>query len=1041
MTFVNRRHPIAILTTLLVGWLLACPALAQTEQQTAYYATEIWTGREVVKDGVILVRNGIIEAVGPTDQVSVPATATKRELGNRIVIPGLIAAHTTIGSVAPEDRTLTPQFQSVDGFDFFADQSDYLKAGITVAQVSPAAGRLMPGTGGVVQLAGDLLDRILRERESLRIVLSEESRQPPRIYEPPVGPVSEDRPLEVTRPQVASLPASLALLRTVFEQAKSGDNDDEMIAAVASAIEQKLPIRVSAKTAAEIRGALELARNNNLKLILVDCENLEPFASEFENWQDVVAGVVLSASTPEKITNPNIDSVDEEVSPWGQVKPLMDAGISVSIRANSDGELKDLMYLAGQFQQGGITRQQALQALTTNAAKMMGLGDQVGSLKAGCRANFVVLTERPFQLNCQVVETVIAGESVFQAAVDQSAMVLRAGRVYLGEGKFLDGGSVMVQGDTIRDVGATVSAPSTATVQDFGDAVIVPGYVDLGSGLGLGGPLSGTVSLSTKLGEQLYSDDPAVDYARRHGITTALLRSTSGSATPVVAFKLGRELEVVGDPVAIRFAMGNDTASAIASNERLLKAGKAYHDSWIKYEKDLAEYETKKAAAEKEAAAKKPEAKKDDAKAASDDKAKSESKPDKAEEKKDKDDNESEKPGEKPSGDKPKPEDKDQDKDKEKKPKPLPDPITGTWEGEIDFERIPAQLRAIKMELELEQEAVSGTLEFFRQEIEIQSGSYNRESRELTISFSRRDTEVTISGKLNAEGAFEGNMPVPRVGEVPVKATRTVDKSKKPEPEDKKEPEEKDKPKKDPEDKPDKEQDKPEKKDEDGKQEKESGKGEDDKKEQASDDKSKTEEEKPAEKKEELKPPKKPKTNAAMEPYRALFSGKIPAMVSVNSLYSIKEAAELFSKKYQLKTILVGVKDLARQPDLLADYDVSVVAGPDLSVTLQDQPPTFLPQTMATAGLRFGFQSNGTTGSAKLPGAVQYVISKGLSATDALDGLTGNAADMLFEKPTFGKIAAGKDADLIVLSGPPFEFSTRILAVMINGQWVYQGEE
>ncbi len=1039
MTFVNRRHPTAILTTLLVGWVLACPALAQTEQQTAYFASEIWTGQGVVKDGVLLVRNGVIEAVGPTDQIAVPATATRRDLGNRIIIPGLIAAHTTIGSVAPEDRTLTPQFQSVDGFDFFADQSDYLQAGITVAQVSPAAGRLMPGTGGVVQLAGDLLDRILRERESLRIVLSEESRQPPRIYEPPVGPVSEDRPLEVTRPQVASLPASLAVLRTVFEQAKSGDSDDEMIAAVASAIGQKLPIRVSAKTAAEIRGALALARENQLKLILVDCENLEPFAGEFENWNDLVAGVVLSAATPEKITNPNLESLDEEVSPWDQVKPLMDAGIPVAIRANSDSELKDLMYLAGQFQQGGISREQALQALTSNAAKMMGLGDQVGSLKAGCRANFVVLTERPFQLNSQVVETVIAGESVFQAAVDQNATVLRAGRVYLGEGKFLEGGSVMVQGDTIRDVGATVSAPPTATVQDFGDAVIVPGYVDLGSGLGLGGPLSGTVSLSTKLGEQLYSDDPAVDYARRHGITTALLRTTSGSATPVVAFKLGQELEVIGDPVAIQFSMGDDTSSAISSNERLLKAGKAYHDSWIKYEKDLAEYETKKAAAEKEAAAKKPEAKKDDAKATSDDQAKSESKTDKPDEKKDKDEKESEKPGEKPSGDKPKPEDKDQDKDKEEKPKPLPDPITGTWEGEIDFERIPAQLRAIKMELQLEKEAVSGTLEFFRQQVEIQSGSYNRESRELTISFTRRDNEVTISGKLNAEGGFEGNMPVPRVGEVPVKATRTVDKSKKPEPEEKKEPADKDKPKKDPEDKPDKEQDKPEKKDEDAKQEKETGKG--DQGEKESDDNAKSEDKKPEEKKEELKPPKKPNTNAALEPYRALFAGKIPAMVSVNSLYSIKEAAELFSKKYQLKTILVGVKDLARQPDLLADYDVSVVAGPDLSVTLQDQPPTYLPQTMATAGLRFGFQSNGTTGSAKLPGAVQYVISKGLSATDALDGLTGNAADMLFEKPTFGKIAAGNDADLIVLSGPPFEFSTRILAVMINGQWVYQGEE
>ena len=44
-------------------------------------------------------------------------------------------------------------------------------------------------------------------------------------------------------------------------------------------------------------------------------------------------------------------------------------------------------------------------------------------------------------------------------------------------------------------------------LKDFADAVIVPGYVDLGSGLGIGGTLGGRISLDTKLGEQIYGDD------------------------------------------------------------------------------------------------------------------------------------------------------------------------------------------------------------------------------------------------------------------------------------------------------------------------------------------------------------------------------------------------------------------------------------------------------------------------------------------------------------------------------------------------------
>ena len=42
---------------------------------------------------------------------------------------------------------------------------------------------------------------------------------------------------------------------------------------------------------------------------------------------------------------------------------------------------------------------------------------------------------------------------------------------------------------------------------------------------------------------------------------------------------------------------------------------------------------------------------------------------------------------------------------------------------------------------------------------------------------------------------------------------------------------------------------------------------------------------------------------------------------------------------------------------------------------------------------------------------------------------------------SFGKLAAGKDADLVVLSGDPFEHSTKVLAVMIDGVWVYEHEE
>jgi len=402
---------------------------------------------------------------------------------------------------------------------------------------------------------------------------------------------------------------------------------------------------------------------------------------------------------------------------------------------------------------------------------------------------------------------------------------------------------------------------------------------------------------------------------------------------------------------------------------------------------------------------------------------------------------------------------KEKEKDKEEKKKKLPDPITGTWEGELESERpLPPQIRSFEFELKLEGESVTGTVKIFRQEIEIAEGSFDRDSRELKIKISRRGTDIEITGTLDADGKFTGSLPMGRLGEVQMTAKRTVDKSKKDDPEEDKpekdEKKEKKKEKPEEKDKPEEKKDKPEEK----KEKPEDKKKDKDKKEKPADDKKKTDDakkddkakaddkksdaDKAAEKKKAEKPkePKKPRERAALEPYKALFAGDIPAIVESRDLFSIKATVELFSKKYKLRTIILGANDLSREPGMLDDTSVSVCVGPQFSVTVDDESVN-LPQLVATEQLLFGFQSSGTTGSGQLPSAIQFSVSKGLSSTDALDGLAMNPAKMLSEKSSFGQLAAGKDADLVVLSGSPFEHSTKVLAVMIDGVWVYERED
>src|SRR5262249_20399462 len=157
-------------------------------------------------------------------------------------------------------------------------------------------------------------------------------------------------------------------------------------------------------------------------------------------------------------------------------------------------------------------------------------------------------------------------------------------------------GAVLVEGGTVRGLGRDVSIPPDAVVRRYERAVIVPGFVDLSTGLGLGGPLTTPVSLQTNLGERLVSGDASVAQARQGGVTTVLLGSTSPAASPVVAFKLGDKPHVVHDPVAVRFGIspGNLTSQA-ATLRATLQTAQAYAEPWIRYEAALAEYEKKKA--------------------------------------------------------------------------------------------------------------------------------------------------------------------------------------------------------------------------------------------------------------------------------------------------------------------------------------------------------------------------------------------------------------------------------------------------------------
>src|SRR5262245_41004451 len=130
----------ALAAALALGLSLRADPAAGTH---AYRAARIWTAAgPVVTDGVLVVRDGKVVAVGRRSEVAVPADAVSHDLGDATVIPGLVIAETNLAERGRDDlHTLTPEHRAIDGFDPYADYSSALAGGVTTVQLAPGGRR------------------------------------------------------------------------------------------------------------------------------------------------------------------------------------------------------------------------------------------------------------------------------------------------------------------------------------------------------------------------------------------------------------------------------------------------------------------------------------------------------------------------------------------------------------------------------------------------------------------------------------------------------------------------------------------------------------------------------------------------------------------------------------------------------------------------------------------------------------------------------------------------------------------------------------
>lgn len=181
---------------------------------------------------------------------------------------------------------------------------------------------------------------------------------------------------------------------------------------------------------------------------------------------------------------------------------------------------------------------------------------------------------------------------------------------------------------------------------------------------------------------------------------------------------------------------------------------------------------------------------------------------------------------------------------------------------------------------------------------------------------------------------------------------------------------------------------------------------------------------------------KKVKKDESLEPFRNVFAGKAALVVRVANSGAAKTAIETIAVESKLKLVLAGnarsiVQDAARVPD---GVEVGFLLGANEVSWEEKGKLNNVAEQLSALGYRVILVSRAQSGTRYLPVHAAWAVATGFSARRALDAISAAPAACFGLDKRVGRLAVGADADIVLLSGDPFDLTTRVQAVWVDGK-------
>ena len=365
--------------------------------------------RGVIEKGTIVIRKGLIEAVGPS--VPVPADARVLDLAGKTVTPGLLDLTSSLGLTAPATPAgggggggggaapaagtpragMSPERMVADELRLTATEMKPLRdAGITAILVSPGRG-LFRGLSALVPLRDDAgAGTVIRKQVAEHIGYQGVQGEYPGTL---LGVIAYQR-------QALYDAQRQGILQDRYRSNPRGmerPENDPGLDALVPVVRGQLPAFIEAGNENEIRRAVRLAKEFNLNATIVGAT---------EGWQalDALAGrsAVVSVNFPQptavtgwsyRLSQRRMPGDSAATARQaqriieGNAAALHKAGVKFAL---ASGGSREFLGNVRKAVAAGLPASVALEALTIRPAELAGAGEMLGSIEAGKIANLVV---------------------------------------------------------------------------------------------------------------------------------------------------------------------------------------------------------------------------------------------------------------------------------------------------------------------------------------------------------------------------------------------------------------------------------------------------------------------------------------------------------------------------------------------------------------------------------------------------------------------------------------------------------------------------